>query len=332
MTDWLLLVGYLAVVVGAVGVEWRAAADCAREVREQLLAKSALDAVAEPDADERLGPVALGLLTGGSYRAVEAGTISLVARGTLVLQPEENTGSWARSPSPRLMAEGPAHVRHNMQRRSRRRASGPPGQRRSMGVRYGKEHKPVTRQRIIETAGRRIKRDGIDGSSVATLTKDAGRPTAPSTPTSRPRTSSSPLRSPTNCMHRTRTSSRTRHPVATDSNRSCGGLSTQHRNSPDDGCPSAAPLDELGGEAVAVRQVGRLPLARRPRKTPQVRCRTSKCAECAVSLPSNSMRVRCSSSLRAPAHSCSRALCAWKAVVIACRPASVRPSWTARPS
>jgi TetR/AcrR family transcriptional regulator, transcriptional repressor for nem operon len=41
-------------------------------------------------------------------------------------------------------------------------------------VRYGKEHKLATRQRIIETAGRRLKRDGIDGSGVATLMKDAG--------------------------------------------------------------------------------------------------------------------------------------------------------------
>jgi uncharacterized protein (TIGR04222 family) len=108
MTDWLLLVGYLAVVVAAVRVELRAADACAREVREQLLAKAALDAVAEPDADERLGPVALALLTGDSYRAVEAGTVSLVARGTLVLRPEENTDSWVRSPSPQLRAEGPA--------------------------------------------------------------------------------------------------------------------------------------------------------------------------------------------------------------------------------
>ena len=31
-------------------------------------------------------------------------------------------------------------------------------------ARYGKEHKQATRQRITETAGRRFKRDGIDGS------------------------------------------------------------------------------------------------------------------------------------------------------------------------
>src|SRR5689334_6469124 len=41
-------------------------------------------------------------------------------------------------------------------------------------ARYGTEHKQATRQRIIATAGRRLKRDGIDGSGVATLMRDAG--------------------------------------------------------------------------------------------------------------------------------------------------------------
>ena len=41
-------------------------------------------------------------------------------------------------------------------------------------VRYDKEHKQATRQRIIETAGHRFKQDGIDGSGVATLMADAG--------------------------------------------------------------------------------------------------------------------------------------------------------------
>jgi TetR/AcrR family transcriptional regulator, transcriptional repressor for nem operon len=40
--------------------------------------------------------------------------------------------------------------------------------------RYGKEHKQATRRRIIDTAGRRFKRDGIDGSGIATLMADAG--------------------------------------------------------------------------------------------------------------------------------------------------------------
>ena len=41
-------------------------------------------------------------------------------------------------------------------------------------ARYGKEHKDATRRRIIEAAGQRLKRDGIDGSGVATLMADAG--------------------------------------------------------------------------------------------------------------------------------------------------------------
>src|SRR3954452_5191406 len=41
-------------------------------------------------------------------------------------------------------------------------------------VRYTRDHKQETRQRISATAGRRLKRDGIDGSGVAPLMKDAG--------------------------------------------------------------------------------------------------------------------------------------------------------------
>ena len=43
-------------------------------------------------------------------------------------------------------------------------------------ARYGTEHKEETRQRSIQTAGRRFKQDGIDGSGIATLMKDAGLP------------------------------------------------------------------------------------------------------------------------------------------------------------
>src|SRR5213083_516817 len=41
-------------------------------------------------------------------------------------------------------------------------------------VRYSKEHKQATRDRILATAGHRLKQDGIDGSGVATLMSDAG--------------------------------------------------------------------------------------------------------------------------------------------------------------
>jgi TetR/AcrR family transcriptional repressor of nem operon len=41
-------------------------------------------------------------------------------------------------------------------------------------MRYGKNQKQATRQRILEAAGRRFKQDGIDGAGVATLMSDAG--------------------------------------------------------------------------------------------------------------------------------------------------------------
>ncbi len=41
-------------------------------------------------------------------------------------------------------------------------------------MRYNQDHKEATRRRIIETAGRRFKQDGIDGSGIATLMSDAG--------------------------------------------------------------------------------------------------------------------------------------------------------------
>ncbi|MFI1356165.1 TetR/AcrR family transcriptional regulator [Streptomyces sp. NPDC020898] len=41
-------------------------------------------------------------------------------------------------------------------------------------ARYAKEHKQVTRQRIIDKAGLRFKQDGVDGSGISTLMSDAG--------------------------------------------------------------------------------------------------------------------------------------------------------------
>src|SRR6476660_9432352 len=45
---------------------------------------------------------------------------------------------------------------------------------RRFGMRYGKDQKRETRQRILEAAGRRFKQDGIDGTGVATVMSDAG--------------------------------------------------------------------------------------------------------------------------------------------------------------
>ena len=122
-------------------------------------------------------------------------------------------------------------------------------------MRYAKEHKKETRQRIIATAGRRLKRDGIDGSGVATLMKDAGL---------------------TNGAFYTHFESkdslvaiaiadqlRTLHAniVAQAEPGSAGleqivrwYLSAHHRDTPGDGCPNAALLDEIGRCANATRQ------------------------------------------------------------------------------
>jgi TetR/AcrR family transcriptional repressor of nem operon len=41
-------------------------------------------------------------------------------------------------------------------------------------MRYGKDQKQATRQRILQAAGRRFKEDGIDGAGVAAVMSDAG--------------------------------------------------------------------------------------------------------------------------------------------------------------
>jgi TetR/AcrR family transcriptional regulator, transcriptional repressor for nem operon len=121
-------------------------------------------------------------------------------------------------------------------------------------VRYGKEHKQATRRRILETAGRRFKRDGIDGSGIATLMADAGL---------------------TNGAFYAHFASK-QDLVATavadqlrDQHASVGALapdlagveqyvraylSVEHRDNPDDGCPSAALLDEIGRCTDATKQ------------------------------------------------------------------------------
>lgn len=113
-------------------------------------------------------------------------------------------------------------------------------------VRYDSQHKDATRRRIIEAAGERLKRDGIDGSGVAVLMADAGL---------------------TNGAFYTHFASkedlvataiedqlrqqRERY-AALGSDREAVEqlvreyLSIEHRDNPAQGCPSAALLDEIG--------------------------------------------------------------------------------------
>ena len=116
-------------------------------------------------------------------------------------------------------------------------------------ARYGKQHKQATRQRIIEAAGRRLKRDGIDGSGVAALMADAGL---------------------TNGAFYAHFESKEdlvasavadqlreqREAFSTQSLEEIvrGYLSIEHRNDTEGGCPSAALLDEIARSSDAVKR------------------------------------------------------------------------------
>ena len=116
-------------------------------------------------------------------------------------------------------------------------------------ARYGKQHKQATRQRIIEAAGRRLKRDGIDGSGVATLMADAG------------------LTNGAFYAHfdskedlvATVVADQLREQREAYSGQSLeeiirGYLSPQHRDDTEGGCPSAALLDEIARSSDAVKR------------------------------------------------------------------------------
>ena len=116
-------------------------------------------------------------------------------------------------------------------------------------ARYGKDHKQATRRRIVEAAGHRLKRDGIDGSGVATLMADAG------------------LTNGAFYAHFDSKEDLVATVVADQLRRQREGysaqsleeivrdyLSTQHRGDTDGGCPSAALLDEIARSSDAVKR------------------------------------------------------------------------------
>ncbi|MEV0643391.1 TetR/AcrR family transcriptional regulator [Streptomyces sp. NPDC050619] len=113
-------------------------------------------------------------------------------------------------------------------------------------ARYAKEHKQVTRQRIIEKAAHRFKQDGIDGSGISTLMADAG------------------LTNGAFYAHFASKDDLVANVVAEELRTQAKGydtlrpgrqgledfvrdyLSPEHRDQPSTGCPSAALLDEIG--------------------------------------------------------------------------------------
>jgi TetR/AcrR family transcriptional repressor of nem operon len=113
-------------------------------------------------------------------------------------------------------------------------------------ARYGKEHKQATRRRIIDTSGRRFKRDGIDGSGIATLMADAGLTNGAFYAhfASKEDLVATALAEQ---LREQRESFSVLAPGRAGVEQYVRDyLSIQHRDNPDDGCPSAALLDEIG--------------------------------------------------------------------------------------
>ncbi|MFI1927271.1 MULTISPECIES: TetR/AcrR family transcriptional regulator [unclassified Streptomyces] len=122
-------------------------------------------------------------------------------------------------------------------------------------MRYTKEHKQETRQRIIATAGRRLKRDGIDGSGVTTLMKDAGltNGTLYAHFASKDELVAAAIADQMRAQHAN---------IVAQAAPGRAGLeqmirwyfSTEQRDSIEDGCPNAALLDEIGRSTDLTRQ------------------------------------------------------------------------------
>jgi AcrR family transcriptional regulator len=122
-------------------------------------------------------------------------------------------------------------------------------------MRYGKDQKQATRQRILEAAGRRFKRDGIDGAGVAAVMSDAGLTNGAFYAhfASKEDLVANVLADQLRAQRQ--------NVDAQPSDRAGleafirAYLSPQHRDKYADGCPSAALLDEIARRPAATRQV-----------------------------------------------------------------------------
>ncbi|CAM3906233.1 TetR/AcrR family transcriptional regulator [Smaragdicoccus niigatensis] len=121
-------------------------------------------------------------------------------------------------------------------------------------VRYDKEHKLATRRRITETAARRFKQDGIDGSGIAALMADAGLTNGAFYAhfASKEDLVANAIADELRIQHERLTAL----PPGRESLEAFVReyLSPDHRDSRTTGCPSAALLDEVGRCAPETRQ------------------------------------------------------------------------------
>jgi len=130
------------------------------------------------------------------------------------------------------------------------RADGLPFQARELLMaRYGTDHKQATRRRILEAAGRRLKRDGIDASGVATLMADAGL-----TNGAFYAHFDSKADLVVNTIEHQLREQRETYGAQTLEEIVRGYLSVQHRDDTEGGCPSAALLEEIARSSDAVKR------------------------------------------------------------------------------
>src|SRR3954453_23431345 len=122
-------------------------------------------------------------------------------------------------------------------------------------MRYPKDQKQATRQRILEAAARRFKQDGIDGAGVAAVMSDAGLTNGAFYHhfASKEDLVANVLADQLQAQ---------RHSFDAQAPDRAGldafiraYLSPQHRDQPADGCPSAALLDEIARRPADTRQV-----------------------------------------------------------------------------
>ncbi len=122
-------------------------------------------------------------------------------------------------------------------------------------MRYGKDQKQATRQRILQAAGRRFKQDGIDGAGVATLMSDADLTNGAFYAhfASKEDLVAKVLAD----QLRTQRHSVDAQPPDLEGLKEFvrSYLSPQHRDQCADGCPSAALLDDIARRPTATRQV-----------------------------------------------------------------------------
>jgi TetR/AcrR family transcriptional regulator, transcriptional repressor for nem operon len=122
-------------------------------------------------------------------------------------------------------------------------------------MRYGKEQKQATRQRMLEAAGRRFKQDGIDGAGVAAVMSDAGLTNGAFYGhfTSKEDLVANVLADQLRAQRHSFDAYPSDRPGLEAFIRSY--LSPQHRDECADGCPSAALLDEIARRPAGTRQV-----------------------------------------------------------------------------